>query len=169
MKKKLGTQKGFTLIELLVVVAIIGILAAVGVVAYSGYTSGAKKKATETNHKIIVKYIQNEWARCDIGETTVMPLNGVNQLTCSSGLINANVAVAAQKVMKTKIKDVYGNTEIQLGTFYKCYPNGKYKSEGQGQISIAQGFDHSKGKNFVYVYTCVEDSGTPIITNIQLN
>ena len=40
MKKN---NKGFTLIELLVVVAIIGILAAVGTVAYSGYTTSAKK------------------------------------------------------------------------------------------------------------------------------
>ena len=53
-------RNGFTLIELLVVVAIIGILAAVGVVAYNGYTSSAKKKVTEANHKIIAKYIQNE-------------------------------------------------------------------------------------------------------------
>ena len=62
-------RKAFTLIELLVVVAIIGILAAVGVVAYNGYTSSAKKKTTIANHKLIVKYIKNEWAKCEIGET----------------------------------------------------------------------------------------------------
>ena len=53
-------RDGFTLIELLVVVAIIGILAAVGVVAYSGYTSGAKKAVVKSNHKMAAKYIQSE-------------------------------------------------------------------------------------------------------------
>ena len=48
-------KRAFTLIELLVVVAIIGILAAVGVVAYNGYTASAKKAATKNNHSQVVK------------------------------------------------------------------------------------------------------------------
>ena len=60
-------KKGFTLIELLVVVAIIGILAAVGVVAYNGYTISAKKSATKANHKNVVNYINAEVIKCDLG------------------------------------------------------------------------------------------------------
>ena len=162
-------NKGFTLIELLVVVAIIGILAAVGVVAYSGYTSGAKKKTTIANHKLIVKYIQNEWAKCEIGETSVMPLNGTNQLQCNANIADPNIVKAARKVLNTEITDVYGGTDLQLGTFYKCKQSGSNTFEAQGQHSVAQGWNGSKGKYFAYVYTCVENSGTPLITNIQLN
>ncbi len=40
-------SSGFTLIELLVVVAILGIIASIGIMSYNGYVSSAKKKAAE--------------------------------------------------------------------------------------------------------------------------
>ena len=61
--------KAFTLIELLVVVAIIGILAAVGVVAYNGYTGAAKVSAAKSNFSAYKKFVNAEVVKCNNGLT----------------------------------------------------------------------------------------------------
>ena len=60
-------RKAFTLIELLVVVAIIGILAAVGVVAYNGYTESAKSSVTKSSCKAVDKFVRIETFKCRNG------------------------------------------------------------------------------------------------------
>ena len=81
--KKNKNNKGFTLIELLVVVAIIGALAAVGVVAYNGYTAAAKKNSTKSIHANVVKYVASELAKCELDSSATI-FGGADSVNCDS-------------------------------------------------------------------------------------
>jgi type IV pilus assembly protein PilA len=88
--------KGFTLIELLVVVAIIGILAAIGVVSFSGYTGSAKISAAKSNHAQAIKSISAELKKCEIqgGNLTLMTTAGSSS-TASVPCAKSSTSTAA--------------------------------------------------------------------------
>ena len=135
-------RKAFTLIELLVVVAIIGILAAVGVVAYNGYTSAAKKKAVETNFSIVVKYLKNELMKCE--------LDSSNKIL--EGLIDCNdrALVIAGNAGANGAKDFRENVGISLGKVFKSSKN-PYNTNNNS-ISVQNYCDKDSMVGFVCIY-----------------
>ena len=64
-------KKAFTLIELLIVVAIIGILAGVGVPMYNGYMATAKVQSATTNHKNVKSFVAATLTKCSTGSQYV--------------------------------------------------------------------------------------------------
>ena len=71
--------KGFTLIELLIVIAIIGILAAVGVNTFGGFQKKAKINTAKTQHANIKKFIEASYGQCALGASYIV------MKTCDNG------------------------------------------------------------------------------------
>ena len=104
----MNKRNGFTLIELLVVVAIIGILAAVGVVAYNGYTKSAKEKVTESNFNNINKVLVLEFMNCELDSSKLI----FNSHSCSNSNAPSANLIGNYITGTLKIKNPYGSSLI---------------------------------------------------------
>ena len=113
--KKNFRKKGFTLIELLVVVAIIGALAAVGVLAYNGYTQAAKRNATLQNHSQAIKFINNTLKLCDVSPGDTIQLSSTKSINCgitnNAGGINSINEIFINHFLDLGWKNPYGGDE----------------------------------------------------------
>ena len=101
-------KNGFTLIELLVVVAIIGILAAVGIVAFNGFIINAKKRATLANFEYASRFIETTLLRCDL-DGGIINLSENISINCNAENNSSNVNNMADSFMNYFISSGFRN------------------------------------------------------------
>jgi len=123
-------QKGFTLIELMIVVAIIGILAAVAIPAYSDYTKKAKftevvqaTQAMKTAVEVCLSENSGLVEECGNGSGGVPAAVGSNgKYVASVGLTVGGTGAADGTAAKMYLQAAAGTTGGLNGQTYRLIP-----------------------------------------------
>ena len=140
MTNKNKNKKGFTLIELLVVVAIIGALAAVGVVAYNGYIGAARENSSKSIHNGVAKYIANEAAKCALDENATI-MGGT--ITCTTGTDDILTLLTGGTVLQDK--DPYDGGLSVVSTA---------PAKARGNVVATNADDAASGTQKILLTTC---------------
>ena len=120
------SKKGFTLIELLVVVAIIGILAAVGIPIFQGFMATAKVNASTENHSRAKDMVTAYFAKCSTGTATIA-LKTNSTTTFTDVACNSSMSSFADYWSKHFNNDGWQNPYSKGSTFAK-------KANGAGAL-----------------------------------
>ncbi len=151
-------NKGFTLIELLVVVSIIGVLAAVGVIAYNGYTKSAKMNAAKQNHGVVCRWVATEVQKIAFGLGDMfdgeIKSSSILSTFNSGGNPMGTITQAIVNASKGKFKNPYGD-QGRIGDI-GVTSSGWGSSVDLGYTIIDPQGPHNGLIGILHIHTCVE-------------
>ena len=148
-------KKGFTLIELLIVVAIIGILAGVGIPMYNGYIAKAKITASEENHNTITRYMTATMTKCALSKegtgatiTVQVPYKGAQTSQCHSNGLDSFLAIYFDLILNNH--HIPNNPAVQASAWLKPYLGVTHINSDSCEMTVITNIGDENGGN---VYT----------------
>ena len=120
-------NKSFTLIELLIVVAIIGILAAVGIPIFNGFMGEAKMKMAKEQHSRVKNFIASSFVKCGSSNDILLETSRGNQreISCNVSTVDFSMYFTLHflyqgwqnpygRVLQTKERAVWDHSAVPI-------------------------------------------------------
>lgn len=149
-----SAQKGFTIVELLIVIVIIGILAAIVIVAYNGITNSAKEAAAENDLANIAKKLEiyrieqgrfptstTEMANADVKVTRSLYSVDRNNVYYCRNNDNQTYAIGVEVTTGTQYYLVNGTITPTTGVSHAGTCDQADPPNGDNATGISAGYD----------------------------
>ena len=155
----IAKKRSFTLIELLIVVAIIGVLAAVGIPMYQGYVDSSRQASCTSKHDYLADWLTYEMFQCETGAQISFnaPAHGYKTSKLAkrwSASCHGNWKFYASESDKVW-REWYTNPYKPLcdATKTNCMPvrGTEFSSSKSPTLGVANIYGSLKGKNEHYV------------------